>query len=382
MVLGDIDQNRWSLGLERVKKALDRLGRPEKTFRHVLVAGTNGKGSTCIYLERILVAAGFSVGTTLSPHISSFSERFRIGSCNVNEKELARVRSQIGPRLEDIGLTYFEWCVVLAAKIFAEKSVDIAIFEIGLGGRFDASNVMDPEISIITEISLDHTEYLGDDTSKIALEKAAVARPGRPLFTAATGTALDTIKGYARTIGAQLHEVRRPSGYAAGMHGSEQGINAALAIKAAKALGADTDERMLAYALNTAFLPGRLEHIGSRILLDVAHNPGSMQVLVKYLESTSFYGVGVFGVLADKDYTSMLHQLAQVCRHIHIAPVLSERSWGDQDMARFVDTPVIKRFSSVREAFAHALRTGEAIVVTGSFYSVGEVRESLVCTGS
>ncbi|HOO46808.1 MAG TPA: Mur ligase family protein, partial [Deltaproteobacteria bacterium] len=179
MVLGDIDQNRWSLGLERVKKALDRLGRPEKTFRHVLVAGTNGKGSTCIYLERILVAAGFSVGTTLSPHISSFSERFRIGSCNVNEKELARVRSQIGPRLEDIGLTYFEWCVVLAAQIFAENSVDIAIFEIGLGGRFDASNVMDPEVSIITEISLDHTEYLGDETSKIALEKAAIARPGR-----------------------------------------------------------------------------------------------------------------------------------------------------------------------------------------------------------
>ncbi|MBN2299240.1 MAG: hypothetical protein JXM72_11625 [Deltaproteobacteria bacterium] len=382
MVLGDIDQNRWSLGLERVRKALDRLGRPEQKFRHVLVAGTNGKGSTCIYLERILAAAGFRTGTTLSPHLRFFSERFRLDSCNVNEQELTRVRALIGEDLEDIGLTYFEWCVVLAAQIFAEHRVDIGIFEIGLGGRFDASNVMDPEVSIITEISLDHTDYLGDSTSKIALEKAAIARPGRPLFTTATSQALEVIEGYARTIGARLHEVRQPTGHATGMQGAEQDLNAALAVEAGMALGANISEKQLAYALNTAFLPGRLESIGCRIIMDVAHNPGSMQVLVKYLENMGFNGVGVFGVLADKDYYTMIHQLLNICTHIHIAPVLSERSWGDHNMAKFADNPLIERFATISEAFADALTSGEDIVVAGSFYSVGEVRESLICTGS
>ena len=381
MVLGDIDQNRWSLGLERVRKALDRIGHPEQMFRHVLVAGTNGKGSTCIYLERILAAAGFSVGTTISPHLLFFSERFRIDGYNVNEQEPARIRSLMREDLEDIGLTYFEWCVVLAAQIFAEHRVDIGIFEIGLGGRFDASNVMDPEISIITDISLDHTDYLGDDIFKIAQEKAAIARPGRPLLTTATGDALQVIEEYARMIGAQLHEVRRPTGHVPGMLGPVQDLNAALAVEAGLALGANINERQLGYALNTAFLPGRLESIGGRVIMDVAHNPASMQVLVKYLESIGFHGVGVFGVLADKDYTTMIHQLLQICAHIHIAPVLSERSWGGKEMRKFAENPVIDRFASISEAFAHAITSGEDIVVAGSFYSVGEVRESLICTG-
>ncbi|HHO76127.1 MAG TPA: hypothetical protein ENN05_06825 [Deltaproteobacteria bacterium] len=381
MVLGDIDQNRWSLGLERVKEALDRLGHPEQTFRHVLVAGTNGKGSTCIYLERILAAGGLHVGTTLSPHLSSFSERFRIDSSDVKEQELANVRALIQGDLEDVGLTYFEWCVVLAAKIFAEHKVDIGIFEIGLGGRFDASNVMDPEISLITAISLDHTDYLGDSTSKIAREKAAIARPGRPLLTTAAGSALEVIKGYADLIGAHLSVIHRPTAHVTGMKGPEQDLNAALAVQAGLALGVNISVRQLAYALNTAFLPGRLESIGGRVIMDVAHNPASMQVLVKYLESKGFDGVGVFGVLADKDYSTMVHQLMQVCTRIHIAAVLSERSWRDQDMMKYDENPVIERFASITQAFAHALNYGKDIVVTGSFYSVGEVRESLVCTG-
>jgi dihydrofolate synthase/folylpolyglutamate synthase len=381
MVLGDIDQNKWSLGLERVKKALERLDHPEYSYRNILIGGTNGKGSTAVYLERILVSAGYRVGTTLSPHVSSFAERFRINSCYVDEKQLVHIRDKIEPYIQDINLTYFEWCVVLAAIVFAGNKVDVSIFEVGLGGRFDASNIINPEISIITDISLDHTDYLGDNIAQIAGEKAYIARPQKPMFTAATGEALKVIRKHCTTIGAYLHEIGEPNSYVAGIKGHTQGLNAALAVQVAEALGARLEEHTLLYAFNTAFLPGRIENIGKKIILDVAHNPSSMLVLVKHLQDIGFYGVGVFGVLADKDYKTLITQLRHVCSRIYIAPVNSERSWGREQMLTLLDLGDIVQCASITEAFDQALMTDEDIVLTGSFYSVGEVRDSIICAG-
>ena len=381
MVLGDINQNKWSLGLERVRQALKRLGHPEKAYRHVLVGGTNGKGSTCIYLERILVAAGYHVGTTISPHLISFTERFRINSHQADEVELEQIRKEIQETVQDIGLTYFEWCVVLAAMIFARHGVDFGIFEIGLGGRFDASNVMDPVISVITDISIDHTDYLGNTIAMIAREKAAIARQGRPLITTAVGEALEVLREHAQKVGAILYEVNRPYPYEIFMKGPAQRLNAALALQAARALGVDLSEDRLGLALNEAFLPGRLENIGGKIILDVAHNPSSMLVLVNYLKDIGFHGVGVFGALADKDYLTMIKLLGQVCSHIYIAPVASERSWGEEQMSPCLDPGKITQCTSITDALHQAYQTGQGIVVTGSFYTVGEVRDSILCTG-
>ena len=378
MVLGDIDQNRWSLGLERVREALDRLDHPEKAYKHVLIGGTNGKGSTCIYLERILFAAGYRVGTTISPHLSSFTERFRINSLQVDETELEQIRQELQEVVHDIGLTYFEWCVVMAAIIFARHEVDFGIFEIGLGGRFDASNVMDPVISVITGISIDHTDYLGDSIAEIALEKAAIARQGRPLITTAAGEALEVLRDYALMIGADLCEVNRPYPYETSMGGPVQRLNAALAVQAARTLGVALSEDRLAYALKTAFLPGRLENIGGKIILDVAHNPSSMLTLVKYLEDIEFHGVGVLGILADKDYVTLIKLLSQVCSRIYIAPVVSERSWGEEEMSACLGLGNIIRCTSITEAFHQACRSEQRVVVTGSFYSVGEVRDLII----
>ncbi|HPR50617.1 MAG TPA: Mur ligase family protein [Deltaproteobacteria bacterium] len=379
MVLGDIDQNKWSLGLERVKQALERLGHPEKAYRHVLVGGTNGKGSTCIYLERILLASGYRVGTTISPHLTSFTERFRINSCQADEAELEQIRTEIQGVVHDIGLTYFEWCVVLAAVMFARHEVDIGIFEIGLGGRFDASNVMDPAVSVITDISIDHTDYLGSSIRGIAGEKAAIARRGRPLITTAVGEALDVLREHAQNIGADLYEVNQPYPGEVSMKGPVQQLNAALAIRAAQALGVDLSRDRLNTALKEAFLPGRLETIGGKVILDVAHNPSSMLVLVTYLETIGFHGAGVFGVLADKDYMTMIHLLDRVCSHIYIAPVKSERSWGEKEMSACIELGNITRCMSITDAYHQASQTGERIVVTGSFYTVGEVRGSVLC---
>jgi dihydrofolate synthase/folylpolyglutamate synthase len=377
MVLGDIEQNKWSLGLERVSEALERLDHPEKAYRHILVGGTNGKGSTCIYLERILVAAGYRVGTTISPHLISFTERFRINSQQADEGELEHIRTEIQEVVHDIGLTYFEWCVVLAAMIFARHEVDTGIFEIGLGGRFDASNVMDPAISVITDISIDHTDYLGSTIEAIAREKAAIARPGRPLITTAAGEALEVLREHALKLGANVYEVNRPYPHEISMEGPAQRLNAALAVQAARALGIELSKDRLSFALNTAFLPGRLEIIGDKIILDVA----SMLVLVNYLENIGFHGAAVFGVLADKDYMTLIKLLGQVCSHIYIAPVASERSWGDEEMSACLDLGNITQCTSITDAFHQAHETQQGIVVTGSFYTVGEVRGSILCTG-
>jgi dihydrofolate synthase/folylpolyglutamate synthase len=381
MVLSGLNQHRWSLGLERTARALDILQHPERSYRQVLVAGTNGKGSTCVCLERIITRAGLKVGTTLSPHVSRFTERFRIGGVESDAAELARMRHELEPELSGLELTYFEWCVILAVVLFQRKNVDVGIFEVGLGGRYDASNVLDPVISLITSISEDHTDYLGNTVAAIAAEKACIARPGAHLLTSADGEALEVIREHARRVGAVLHEVGAHGGVPEAPSGPHQTLNASLALAAARLLGVSPTETEVRHALRTAFLPGRIEGVGGRVIMDVAHNAASMLVLVEHLKARGFTGAGVAGILADKDYGAMVSALAQVCSRIFVAPVHSPRSWGTDEMSRVQGFGAVTVCGSVTQAFQHALQTGQDVVVTGSFYTVGEVRESLICRG-
>ncbi len=381
MVLSGLSQHRWSLGLERTARALDILQHPERSYPHVLVAGTNGKGSTCVCLERILTQAGMKVGTTLSPHVSRFTERFRIGGVEADAAQLASIRHELEPELSGLGLTYFEWCVILAVVLFQRKQVDVGIFEVGLGGRYDASNVLDPGISLITSISEDHTDYLGHTVAAIAAEKACIARPGAPLLTCAEGEALDVIREHARRVGAVLYEVGAHGEVPEATPGPHQVRNASLALEAARLLGVSLPQAEIRHALHTAFLPGRIERVGGRVIMDVAHNAASMLVLVEHLKARGFKGVGVAGILADKDYCAMVSALARVCSCIFLAPVQSPRSWGGEEMSRVQGFGAVTVCGSVSQAFQHALQTGRDVVVTGSFHTVGEVRESLICRG-
>lgn len=381
MVLSGLSQHRWSLGLERTARALDILQHPERSYRQVLVAGTNGKGSTCVYLERILTQAGLKVGTTLSPHVNRFTERFRIRGAEADAAELADMRRELEPMLSGLELTYFEWCVILAVVLFQRRQVDVGIFEVGLGGRYDASNVLDPGISLITSISEDHTDYLGHTVAAIAEEKACIARPGAHLLTSADGEALDVIREHARRVGAVLHEVGAHGGIPAPPSGPHQALNASLALAAARLLGVSLTDTQVRHALQTAFLPGRIERVGRRVIMDVAHNAASMLVLVEHLKARGFKGAGVAGILADKDYCAMVSALAQACSRIFVAPVQSPRSWGGEEMSRVQGFGAVTVCGSVAQAFQHALQTGLDVVVTGSFHTVGEVRESLICRG-
>jgi dihydrofolate synthase/folylpolyglutamate synthase len=379
MALDNIDQNRWIPGLERVRKALDILGHPEKSYRHILIGGTNGKGSTCVYLERLLSEAGLRTGVTMSPHISSYTERFRIGGRDSTEKEISETENEIAPLLDEIGLTYFEMTVVLAAMLFQRARVDVGIFEIGLGGRLDAANVLDPCLSVITNISLDHTEYLGSSISEIAAEKAAIARSGRPLITSAE-EGLDVIKNYSKKIGSRLIVVNNPVGFRPGIEGFCQPLNAALAIGAFNELGYELESESIKSVISTAWLPGRIEHAGKAIL-DVAHNSASMLCLCEYLRKRKFSGIGVLGILKDKDYTAMTKMLSSVCSRINIAPLDSPRSWGKKEMGQVAGIGNVYVFTSLTDAFNDALAISEEVVVTGSFYTVSEIRESLICKG-
>ncbi len=382
MVLADLNENRWVLGLERVRGALDLMGHPERSYTHVIVAGTNGKGSTCVYLEQILLESGRSVGTTLSPHLERFTERFRIDGREVGEAELEATRRRLEPLVGGLGLTYFEWCVILAVEIFRSRRVDVGIFEAGLGGRYDASNALDPAVCVITDISLDHTDILGPTIPAIAAEKACIARKGRPLITSATGPARSVIVDHAALTGADVILVDDPVEGCPLMEGSRQGINAALALEAATRLGVDIERQDLCRALARARLPGRIEWAGEKVVMDVAHNEASVIVLVRHLQSKGFDGVGVLGVLADKDFLSMARELFCVCRHLYIAPVRSQRSWGDQDMARVAGIGPATICGSVSSALEEALGRDLPVVVTGSFHTVAEVRERLACRGS
>jgi dihydrofolate synthase / folylpolyglutamate synthase len=379
MALKNIDQNRWIPGLERVRKALDILGHPEKSYRHVLIGGTNGKGSTCVYLERLLFEAGLRTGVTMSPHISSYTERFRINGRDSTENEISDTEKEIAPLINEIGLTYFEMTVVLAARLFQKSGVDVGIFEIGLGGRLDAANVLDPCLSVITNISLDHTDYLGSTISEIAGEKAAIARSGRPLITSAA-EGLDVIKDYTDKIGSQLITVNSPVSFKPGIEGICQPLNAALAIRAFNELGFELEADSVKSAIYSAWLPGRIEHAGG-IILDVAHNSASMLCLSEYLRKRKFSGIGVLGILNDKDYTAMTKMLSSVCSRINIAPLDSPRSWGRKEMGQVAGVGNVYEFTSLTDAFNDAFEMSEEIVVTGSFYTVGEIREYLICKG-
>jgi len=281
--------------------------------------------------------------------------------------------------INEIGLTYFEMTVVLAAWLFQKSEVDVGIFEIGLGGRLDAANVLDPCLSIITNISLDHTDYLGSSIPDIAAEKAAIARSGRPLITSAE-EGLDVIKDYSEKIGSQLIIVDQPAGFKPGIEGLFQPLNAALAVRAFKELGFRLDVDNIKSALGNSWLAGRIEHAG-RVILDVAHNSASMLCLCEYLRKRKFAGIGVLGILKDKDFTTMTKMLSGVCSRINIAPPDSPRSWGKIEMGQIAGMGDVYVFPSLTDAFNDAFKMSEEVIVTGSFYTVSEIRECLICKG-
>lgn len=397
------------LGLERVEAALEALGHPERRYPALHVAGTNGKGSTCAFASAALHAAGHRVGLYTSPHLVRVNERIRVDGVEIEDEVFGRRILEVLARHPDAAtsLTYFEFGTVVAFWHFAQEGVDVAVVEVGLGGRLDATRACQPLVTAITPVSFDHMEYLGNTLGAIATEKAGILKPGVPVVVSRQEPeALAAIERGAGEVGAPLllegrdfAVVARPEGglvykglglslegLILGLRGEHQRQNAAVALAALESLSARrvfVSPAAMRAGLTGARWPGRLEELGGSppMLLDGAHNPAGVQVLLAGLRSL-YPGRRVhcvFGVVADKDRGPMLRSLLPACTSVHLTPLDTPRSLAPEryvDEARALCADVYA-YPSLDTALAGArsrAAPGDLLLCTGSLFLVGSVR--------
>ncbi len=384
-----------SFGLEPTRRLAALAGNPQEKLRFIHVAGTNGKGSTCAMLESIYRAAGLRVGLFTSPHLVSFRERIQINRQLIPELEVVRLIEELRTANQKNEATLFEFATVMALKYFAEQKCDLVIWETGLGGRLDATNIVTPLASVITNIAFDHQQWLGDTLGKIAAEKAGIIKPGVPVVTTTTAPeVLAVIGNIARWNNAPLTKVAPPSpllsaGTAAlPLLGEHQKTNAALALATVEVLqrhipvSADNIREGLA----KVNWPGRLQLVqqpaGRKILLDGAHNLAGAETLRATLEK-DFAGprpVLIFGALADKDWPDICRLLAPLAEKIFTVPVASERTADPVAVAKVFRAAspksVVDSFQNLAAAL-DACRDEPFLVITGSLYLIGEALEQL-----
>jgi dihydrofolate synthase/folylpolyglutamate synthase len=387
-------------GLESTLRLAELSGNPHRQLRFIHVAGTNGKGSTCAMLDGIYRANGLRVGLFTSPHLVSFRERIQINRQFINENDVVRYVEELQPLFsafsEGQQPTFFEAVTIMALRYFAEQKCDLVIWETGLGGRLDATNIVTPIASVITNIGIEHSEWLGDTVEKIAAEKAGIIKSGVPTVTTATaGHGLEIIESIARERRSPLTAVAAAQAHLPPLdtiplplHGPHQRLNAALAVATVRTLANQipvTDTAVRA-GLTAVDWPGRMHRVQTRsgqiILLDGAHNADGAEALRVALqeEFPASNPTMIFGVFRDKDSSSMCHSLAPLAGRILLTPVQSERT---EDPARLV---VACRESNPRaqvevcHSLADALQkvsTVPFVVIAGSLYLVGEAMELL-----
>ena len=372
------------LGLEPMRAACARAGHPERSFEIVHVAGTNGKGSTCAMVEASVRAAGRKTGLYTSPQLIRFAERIRIGGEPIGDDVLTSVLEEALTIGAD--LSFFETVTLAAFLAFRERGVDLAVIEVGLGGRLDATNIVErPRVSAITGIALDHMDRLGDTLDAIAREKAAIAKAGVPMVLGPLpAEARAAVIDVASRAGARIVEAEELPGHVAvGLAGPHQRVNGGVAWSIAAELGIDESARIVGLA--SARWPGRLERIESKEaelagtwILDGAHNPDGAHALVLALQlEEERIGALVFGALADKSWREMLEVLGALdAPRIYVAPSGREPVAPELLAATASGTSA----SSLDDALRLAVRTsGDApIVVCGSLYLVGAVRGRLL----
>jgi dihydrofolate synthase/folylpolyglutamate synthase len=365
------------MGLDPMRAACARLGHPERAFASVHVAGTNGKGSVCAMVESIARAEGMKTGLYTSPHLCRFAERIRLDGAPVTDDTLAALLEQaLEPALD---LSFFEAATMAALLAFREAKVDIAIVEVGLGGRLDATNVLPtPRAAAITRIAFDHMDRLGSTLVAIAREKAGIAKPGLDIVVGPVeGDVRRAIDEVARAHGAttsDLAGIDTPSHI--GLAGAHQRDNARIAAVLGARIGATAGaiERGIAQVQ----WPGRLERIGA-FLLDAAHNPDGASALAAHLASLALPAGDValvFGTLGDKDWPPMLDALAPyAARRVYIAPHGAARNAVDPDAMAARHPGATAR--SMAEALS-LVGSSPLVVVAGSLVLLGDARAQLL----
>jgi dihydrofolate synthase/folylpolyglutamate synthase len=390
-LLARLEQTRplgVSLGLARMQAALAALGAPEQTLPAVHIGGTNGKGSTAAMTESILRAAGLRTGLFTSPHLSRFTERIRIDGREVAGDVLAA----LDPRVEATGveLTYFEVATVLAFLAMAEAAVDVAVLEVGLGGRLDSTNVCRPVATAITSIGLDHTEFLGDSLTAIAAEKAGIAKAGVPLLLGRLPPEADAvvaaIAARAAAPVSRLGVDIPPTPAAPALRGRHQQDNAALAVAlahlAARARGHHLTEAAIDRGLAQVVWPGRLEPLAPDLWLDAAHNLQGVQALIAALPAQRPRHL-VVSIVAGKPVAEMLAALVPQFDSVWLTRSRNPRALAPEQLAALLPRPgpPVAIEPDPLQALARArasLAPGGVVVVCGSIFLVGGIRAHIL----
>lgn len=400
------------LGLERCQSVKKRMGLAPPTYRVISVGGTNGKGSSVAFLDAILRAAGYRVATYTSPHLLCYNERIRIQGEPVSDQELCAAFERVDAARGATSLTYFEFGTLAALSLCEDANLDIAVLEVGLGGRLDAVNVVDADVALIAAIGIDHVEWLGHERPAIAFEKAGIFRPGREAVCSdpeVPGSLID----HAGRLGTRLSLLGRDYRYsvadgswswassdsayrdlpAPGLCGDYQYQNAAGVLRAIEMLCPDrpVPEAALREGLATARLPGRFQIVtagGLEYVLDVAHNPQAAEVLARTLRQHRSMGSApapaethaIFGMLRDKDRQGFLAGIQGLVDHWHVTGLPGSRGTAASLLAREV-AALGGRGSVTCYASAEAAlwgvqaraRRGDRVLVTGSFLTVAGV---------
>lgn len=388
------------LGLENTRQLAALVGNPQERLRFIHVAGTNGKGSTCAMLESVYRTAGFKVGLFTSPHLVSFRERIQVNRQWIAEADVVRLVGRLRPLIEafpaDHHPTFFEAVTVLALLYFAEQQCDLVIWETGMGGRLDATNLVTPLASLITNIQFDHQKWLGNTRIQIAAEKAGIIKPGVPVLTTTDETdALEVITRTANAANAPLTvlspvEACRtwPSDVGLSLLGDHQKANAALAWATVRSLAnvLPVSEGIVREGLAGVRWPGRLQSValpnGKTVLLDGAHNPAGAEALAAAIRQhfADCRPTLILGILQDKDWPAMCTTLASLADRVLLVPVKSERSAAPEVLRQECYRVNPRALESVCGSLAEAVeaaREDPFLVITGSLYLVGEALELL-----
>ncbi|EIV8498061.1 bifunctional tetrahydrofolate synthase/dihydrofolate synthase [Vibrio parahaemolyticus] len=394
--LSNIHSSAIDLGLDRVQAVATKANLTKPAPTVITVAGTNGKGSTCALMEAILLDAGYSVGVYSSPHLIRYNERARINGVDVEDAKHCEAFDYVEKQRGDISLSLFEFGTLAALRIFQVENVDVVLLEVGLGGRLDATNVVEHDVSVITSLAIDHVDWLGDDINVIGFEKAGIYRAGKP---AICGQPLPpaTVAAHADDIGAEFFQVGIQFDYALTEKGWKWSSgafaledlplpslplpNAATALMALGASELQITDINIVNGLNNARLAGRMQVLQHEpeIVLDVAHNPHSAEYLVEKVK-TQYAGKTIHVVIAmlhDKDIKATLAALKPIATHWYPASLTGPRAATADELCQYLPQGQVQ-FQTPVEAFESALSSAasnDLVLVAGSFHTVGEVLE-------
>lgn len=393
--LENLHSKAIDMGLERVSQVAARLDVLKPVPFVFTVAGTNGKGTTCRTLESMLMAAGYKVGVYSSPHLVRYTERVRVQNAELAESAHTASFAEIEAARGDISLTYFEYGTLSALWLFRQAQLDVVILEVGLGGRLDATNIVDPDVAVVTSIALDHTDWLGPDRESIGREKAGIFRAGKPAIVGEPEMP-HTIADVAQEKGALLQRRDVDWRYSVTQSGwrfeDAKGAldnlplpqvpqpNAATALAALRASGLAVNEQAIRDGIQDAILPGRFQIVSEapRLILDVAHNPHAAAYLAGRLKSLPKTGrvLAVIGMLHDKDIGGTLACMETVVDSWYCAPLEGPRGATAEQLMEHLGQG--QTFASVEQAWREAMadaRPEDTVLVCGSFHTVAHVMD-------